>query len=77
MFQTKVGKRRDAFLNSAWEMKPFFEEKSQDEEGNIIVERSQAFNKVGHAVHDLHPNFESFSYSSVVKTICREIFMMK
>lgn len=54
-------------------MKPFFEEKAIDQDGNLIVPRSQAFNKVGHAVHDLHPTFESFSYSDVVKTICREV----
>ena len=40
VFQTKVGKRRDAFLNSAWEMKPFFEDKAIDQEGNLIVPKS-------------------------------------
>lgn len=58
-------------------MKPFFEEKAVDDDGNLIVPRSQAFNKVGHAVHDLHPTFESFAYSDVIKTICKQIFMMQ
>ena len=58
-------------------MKPFFEEKAIDQEGNLVIPKCQAFNKVGHAVHDLHPTFESFSYSDVVKTICQEILLMK
>jgi phytanoyl-CoA hydroxylase len=54
-------------------MRPFFEKDSKDESGEFLVPMIQAFNKVGHAIHDLHPVFESFSYSQVVKTICKEI----
>ena len=74
-FETKQNNRASYFLNSAWQMKPFFEEGAKDEKGNLVVPKSQAFNKVGHAMHDLHPVFESFSYSQVMKTLCRDIML--
>ena len=76
-FETENQNRADYFINSAWKIKPFFEEDAKDEQGNLVVPKSQAFNKVGHAMHDLHPAFESFSYSEVVKTLCREIMLFK
>ena len=76
-FETKTNNRASFFLNSAWQIKPFFEEDAKDKDGKLVVPKSQAFNKVGHAMHDLHPAFESFSYSHVMKTLCREILLMK
>ena len=76
-FETKNQVRANYFMDSAWQMKPFFEEGAKDENGQLVVPKSQAFNKVGHAMHDLHPVFESFSYSQVVKTLCKEIMLFK
>jgi len=76
-FETKVNNRASFFLNSAWQIKPFFEEEAKDKNGKLIVPKNEAFNKVGHAMHDLHPAFESFSYSNVIKTLCREIMLFK
>jgi len=58
-------------------MKPFFEEDAKDKSGKLIVPKNIAFNKVGHAMHDLHPVFESFSYSQVMKYLCKEICLFK
>lgn len=76
-FETKNNNRADYFLNSAWQIKPFFEEDAKDEKGKLVVPKDQAFNKVGHAMHDLHPAFESFSYSQVMKTLCREVMLFR
>ena len=76
-FETKKNNRANYFLDSAWQMKPFFEEDAKDKDGKLVVEKDQAFNKVGHAMHDLHPVFESFSYSKVMKKICKEILLFK
>ena len=65
-FETKDNNRKNYFMDSAWQMKPFFEEDAKDANGNLVVPKAQAFNKVGHAMHDLHPAFESFSYSRVM-----------
>ena len=74
-FETKNNNRANYFMDSAWQMKPFFEEDAKDKNGNLVVPKSQAFNKVGHAMHDLHPVFESFSYSDVVRTLCKEVML--
>ena len=66
-----------AMLRSAWQMKPFFEDKARDADGNLLVDKKQAFNKVGHALHDLHPTFESFAYSQVTKTLAAEVMGFK
>lgn len=76
-FETKNNNRASFFMNSAWQMKPFYEEEARDADGKIIVAKEHAFNKVGHAMHDLHPTFESFSYSQVVKTLCSEVMGFK
>jgi len=63
-FETKKNQRTSFFLKSAYQIKPFFEELAKDPTtGKLTVPKEQAFNKVGHAMHDLHPTFESFSYS--------------
>ena len=41
--------RNDYFLNSAWKISGFYEEDALDSEGNLLVEKHEAFNKVGHA----------------------------
>ncbi len=63
-------KREDYFLDSAWQIKPFFEKDALDPAtGELLVDKSIAFNKMGHNMHDLDPIFESFSYSKVMRTL--------
>lgn len=61
--------REDYFLDSAWQIKPFFESDAIDANGNLLVDKSIAFNKMGHNMHDLDPVFESLSYSKIVRTL--------
>lgn len=51
----------------------FFEEDALGKDGNLLVDKEDAFNKVGHAMHDLNPTFQEFSYSQVFKKIIFEI----
>ena len=62
------------FLESGDKIRWFFEDGAIDD-GTLTRPLPLAVNKLGHAMHDLHPVFESFSYSRVVQTICKEIFM--
>lgn len=39
-FETKNNNRASYFLNSAWEMKPFFEEDARDEKGQLLVPKN-------------------------------------
>lgn len=50
------------FLNSAYAVRCFLESDAADEAGNLLTDRSLAVNKIGHALHDLEPAFEEFSY---------------
>lgn len=48
---------------------PFFEVDALDKDGKLLVDKSVAFNKVGHNMHELDPVFESFSFSKVMRTL--------
>lgn len=61
--------RDDYFLDSAWQIKPFYESDALDSNGKLRVPKEVAFNKIGHNMHDLDPVFEKFSYSKVMKAI--------
>ena len=40
--------------------------------GNLLMDKTEAINKIGHAMHDLDPVFEEFSHSDRLATLARE-----
>ena len=52
--------RDDYFLQSAQAVHCFLEEDALDAEGNLVYAKDQAINKIGHAMHDLVPEFSAF-----------------
>jgi phytanoyl-CoA hydroxylase len=61
-------------LDSAWQIKPFFEKDALDPAtGKLLVAKDQAFNKMGHNMHELDPIFEQFSFSKVVRTLLYKV----
>ncbi len=50
------------FETSGDEIRCFFEEGAFDDKGKLVVPKSRSINKIGHALHDLNPIFECFSY---------------
>ena len=57
-------------MDSAWQIKPFFEKDALDmATGKLLVDKSVAFNKMGHNMHDLDPVFEALSYSRIIRTL--------
>ncbi|WP_198145116.1 phytanoyl-CoA dioxygenase family protein [Microscilla marina] len=50
------------FLESGDKIRCFFETHAFDNNGKLIKDKQLAINKLGHAMHDIDPVFEAFSY---------------
>ncbi len=50
------------FLESAYKSSCFFEENAFDKNGQLVLDKSVAINKIGHAMHDLEPDCEKIAY---------------
>lgn len=56
-FKTANACRGQSFIDSGDIIKLFLEEDVFDEDNELQVSKQLAYNKMGHAMHDLHPTF--------------------
>ena len=63
------------FLESGATVWCFFEADAFDEFGQLGQDKRLSINKIGHAMHDLDPVFESFSYTPKLADLARAIGM--
>jgi phytanoyl-CoA hydroxylase len=64
----------DYFLSSGDKVRYFFESKALDKDGKLQVPKEVAINKIGHNLHELHPDFKAVSLNCPrVKAICRSL----
>lgn len=61
----------DYFLRSDNTIRCFFEEEAFDEAGRLRQDKALSINKIGHALHDLDPVFESFSRDPKLAAVAR------
>src|SRR4051795_12374312 len=61
------------FLASGSGVWCFFEEEAFDEEGRLRASKELSINKIGHAMHDLDPTFEKFSYRPDLASVAADI----
>lgn len=65
----------DYFLTSGEQIRCFFEKDAFDERGNLRAEPHLALNKLGHAMHDLDPVFNSFSRTPDLANVAADLGM--
>ena len=62
-----------ALVESANQVRCFFEQEALDADGRLAVPKSQAINKIGHALHDREPLFERFSRDARLAAVLAEL----
>lgn len=77
IFQTNEQTRTsdDYLLASGDNISFFFEKDAFDSEGKLKQPVEKSLNKIGHAMHDLDPVFESFSRSPQIKQLVSDLGM--
>jgi len=65
--------RDDYFFNSAEAVHCFLEDGAVNEAGEVIRPKHLAINKIGHALHDLAPDFTSFCRLPLIGEILRDL----
>jgi len=66
-----------ALLESADQVRCFFEEEAFDDQGRLVVAKAQAINKIGHALHDLDPVFAPFSRDPRLAELAAELGLVQ
>ncbi len=61
------------FLSSGGSIWCFFEADAFDEAGELRQDKQLSINKIGHAMHDLDPVFEAFSYTPELAEVAGDI----
>jgi len=71
--QTRVSDRE--FLQSGGAVSCFFEAAAFADDGALRTPKALSINKIGHAQHDLHPEFERFTYTPELADVAADIGM--
>jgi len=61
------------FMDSSEAVHCFLEEEAVDAAGNLTQPRERAINKIGHALHDLVPEFTAFCRQPIIGRLLREL----
>ena len=69
--------RDNYFLSSGDKVRCFFEEDAFDDKGELKQDKSLSINKIGHALHQLVPEFKTFSHSQKIKSIAVDLGLQR
>jgi phytanoyl-CoA hydroxylase len=75
IFSTREQNRlaNDYFLESAGKIHFFFEEDAFLPDGTLKQSKEKSINKIGHALHDLDPDFNEFSRTPAIKLLAEDL----
>ncbi|GFV84224.1 phytanoyl-CoA dioxygenase domain-containing protein 1 [Trichonephila clavipes] len=74
VFHTGKDQARDEyFMTSGDKISFFFEKEAVNNEGELVVNKNKALNKMGHALHWLNPTFKSVTFSRKVKDVLKSL----
>ena len=75
IFSTRAQNRLtdDYFMTSGDKVRFFFEENAFLPDGTLRYSKERSINKIGHALHDLDPVFNTFSRSEKIRELAGEI----
>jgi phytanoyl-CoA hydroxylase len=75
IFSTRAQTRTsdDYFLESGDKIRFFFEEQAFNSDGTLKQNKNQSINKIGHALHDLDPVFNSFSRTPQIRQLVSDL----
>ncbi|MCJ8299064.1 MAG: phytanoyl-CoA dioxygenase family protein, partial [Pseudomonadales bacterium] len=75
IFSTSEQQRNadDYFLSSGDKIRCFFEQEAVSASGEILVDKSLAINKLGHAMHQQDAVFRHFSTDRKLEQICQQL----
>ena len=65
--------RDDYFLTSGDKVRYFFEEDAFDDDGRLRQAKELSLNKMGHAMHDLDPEFARFSHTAQLAAVADDL----
>ena len=60
------------FRESGDKIRYFFEAGALDDKGNLLRDKTRSLNKIGHAMHDLDPEFSQFSHDERLGRTARD-----
>ncbi len=61
------------FLDSGDDIRFFFEAGALSQDGELVVEKHKSINKIGHALHDLDPVFNTFSRTHKMAMLAHDL----
>lgn len=65
------------FMDSGDKIRFFMEEEAFAEDGTLVQSKEQSLNKIGHALHDLDPVFQDFSYDPALRSVVQALGLGK